>query len=326
MGATHLPEMTISYDEISRYDPDVMLPPEAEFLSEYTVACELGRRAAEESSVAFVAICRNAMPFLPLTLVRVETLSRLFGESKTFIYENDSTDDTKEFLSEWQDGVKKIAELNNFDRPHLCGTKLPSRTVALAEYRSRCQEWVESQSTDFVIVFDTDPWGGFSVDGVMNSIGHMTSSCPAASCMASYSWCQWGPPVASRVGNYHYDGWACRWNYWRERHDMAWFHSWHPPVGSPPVRMNSAFGQLAVYRTHNYLRGVYLGEEDCEHVSFHKSIGGDLYLNPSSRCVSFWIPEGVRSQCGRTEGDRLCEDVHEDVAGGDANQNNSSNA
>ena len=68
---------------------------------------------------------------------------------------------------------------------------------------------------------------------------------------------------------------------------MVWFHLWHPPVGSPPVRFNSAFGQLAVYRAGHYMAGKYDGG-DCEHVAFHKSLGGDFFLNPSMRVVSFW--------------------------------------
>ena len=58
-----------------------------------------------------------------------------------------------------------------------------------------------------------------------------------------------------------------------------------------PVRFNSAFGQLAVYRHESYLAGTYSGE-DCEHVCLHRTMPGEVYLNPSSRCVSFWVPNG----------------------------------
>jgi hypothetical protein len=106
----------------------------------------------------------------------------------------------------------------------------------------------------------------------------------------------------------HYDAFACRWNHWRQR-DQQWFHHWHPPVGSPPVEVNSAFGQLAIYDGLRFLQGRYDGS-DCEHVTFHRSIqaaasqeDGDYYhgpggtrmaLNPSMRCVSFWIPDEVK--------------------------------
>ena len=206
--------------------------------------------------------------------------------------------------------------MSNLGRPHLNNTIEPVRTVALAEYRNKCRAWVESQATeyDYVVVFDTDPWGGFSVRGLLNTIGHLeTREYGAASGMAAYSWCEFSPEVPS-----HYDAFACRWTGWKRRVDMRWFHMWHPPVGSPPVRMNSAFGQMAVYRASHYLAGEYAGHDDCEHVSFHRSLPGTLYLNPSMRCVSFWSPGMEPANGIEEEGRDLHSDVRSDVVGRDA--------
>jgi hypothetical protein len=143
---------------------------------------------------------------------------------------------------------------------------------------------------EYVIVVDTDPWGGWSVDGVMTSIAHMGWDRSWYG-LASYSWCEMnvgGQPFAA-----HYDAFAARLGGWQRR-DQQWFHHWHPRVGGPPIEFHSAFGQLAVYRADAYLRGKYSGE-DCEHVAFARSIKQPdtrLGLNPSSRCVSFWVPRG----------------------------------
>jgi hypothetical protein len=126
--------------------------------------------------------------------------------------------------------------------------------------------------------------------------------------LASYSWAEWGPPITTQNVVVHYDAFAARMNHWRQR-DQNWFHFWHPPVGGDPVEFRSAFGQLAIYRGYRYLQGRYSGE-DCEHVCFHRSIEeaarndlGDYYvgvshtrlaINPSMRCVSFWIPEEMK--------------------------------
>jgi hypothetical protein len=314
---------TITLREIENRRPDVLLPPDSEFANYYSEFEEIGRSQAKSLKVAFVAICRNAMPFLPFTLDMVRQAGECFSDYDCFVFENDSTDGTKDFLA--QSGVSYIMGDNG--RPHLNSTKHESRTMALAEYRNNCRRWVDGHSTDFdyVVVFDTDPWGGFSVGGVMNTIGRMETSGSSISAMASYSWCEWGPPVWARPTICHYDAWACRWTGWQERQDMLWFHLWHPPVGSPPVKMNSAFGQLAVYREKNYLRGVYSGG-DCEHVAFHRTMGGDLYLNPSMRCVSFWIPEGARMPNGSTEGDGLHDDVHDSVDERDADSSDIADA
>lgn len=313
---------TITLKELTSHDVDVVLPPDPEFADEYRRRVMLGKQAAKFRSVAFVAICRNAMPFLPFTLKRVEQAASMFRHAWTFIFENDSTDETKDFLAHWKSsGPERFVEMRNNGRPHLNFTKEDARTNALAEYRNQCRLWVaEKTSADYVVVFDTDPWGGFSVDGIANTMGHLEdfTKYQRASGFASYSWCEWGRPIWPQPTVVQYDAWAARWNYWQERKDMIWFHLWHPPVGSPPVRFNSAFGQLAVYRAKDYIQGVYAGG-DCEHVNFHKSLRGDLFLNPSSRVVSFWVTDDERQE---SEGGRLHGDLHANVAGGNADQDN----
>ena len=296
---------TVTLDEIERHHPDVLLPPDPEFAEDYARAVEHGRERAKDATVAFVAICRNAMPWLPRTLALVEQTGAMFKSWDAFIFENDSTDGTKEALAEWSDGHQRTVSLNENGRPHLNFTTAPVRTVALAEYRTECQWFVRHGETpDYVIVFDTDPWGGWSVDGVATSVHHMSVDSSLYG-LASYSWGEWGPPITSQPMAVHYDAFAARLNHWRQR-DQQWFHHWHPPVGAPPVEVNSAFGQMAIYRGRSYISGTYDGS-DCEHVTFHRSIAeravldpGDYYhgpdhtrmaLNPSMRCVSFWLPD-----------------------------------
>lgn len=276
--------------DILAHDPDLLLPPDPEFVDDYHENVEYGRRAAKNKSATFVAICRNAMPFLPRTLALLEETASMFGWWSAYIYENDSVDGTQEALLDWQNGWQRNVSLHINGRPHLNGTIETLRTEALAEYRSACQSWVgRGPGVDYVIVFDTDPWGGWSADGVATSVALMERD-PSWYAMASYSWAETRDKFPI-----HYDAFAARLNHWRRR-DQNWFHHWHPPVGGPPVEFCSAFGQLAVYDAEYYALGKY-GGADCEHVTFHRSIMertrncSRLGLNPSSRCVSFWTPD-----------------------------------
>lgn len=326
-----MPSMT--YAEIDAMHPDVLLPPAPEFAKRYSDRVEFGRRSAKGLKVAFLAICRNAMPWLPMTMSHVEATGSCFGDWQAFIFENDSTDGTKDELSrlcKHFDGRLRCEMIDN-GRPHLNFTKDADRTIALAEYRNRCVAWAREHCSDYdyAIVYDTDPWGGWSVDGVLNTIGYLEDHGNVvdgdqpgrwafAAGMGAYSWCQWGPPVWAQPTVCQYDGWACRWT-WESEHqpwpyNPIWFHLWHPPVGSPPVKMNSCFGQLGVYRMKNYLQGVYRGG-DCEHVAHWRSCGGDCYLNPSQRVVSFWIPNDAETDVGERGG--MHRDVHQDVVSGD---------
>lgn len=284
---------TVTLDDVVSHDPDTLLPPDEEFAAEYDSRVAAGEEAASKLDVCFTAICRNAMPWLPLTLDRVAKTASKFRSAKVFVFENDSQDGTDEFLRQaaTENDWLEVKSTRN-GRPHLNYTKSSERTVALAEYRNACREWVAEHcgSTDITVVFDTDPWGGWSIGGVMNTIGHLVDPAyESAAGMAAYSWCEWEMPHWFRREPCHYDAFACRWTWWREHLDMRWFHLWHPPVGSPPVRVNSAFGQLGVYRTRNYVLGRYEGG-DCEHVSHWKTCGGGCFLNPSQRVVSFWVP------------------------------------
>jgi hypothetical protein len=281
--------ITITQEEIDRHRPDFLLPPAEEFANDYLSNAERGRALAAQSSVALVAICRNAMPWLPSTLELVERTGERFASWVGYIYENDSSDDTKEVLLSWADGKQKCVSVQDNGRPHLNNTTAPVRTHALAEYRSACQEFVRllNPTPDYVIVYDTDPWGGWSIDGIMTSLAHLEAD-KSFYGMAAYSWCEFGNKIAA-----HYDAFAARINHWKQR-DQNWFHLWHPPVGSPPVEFRSAFGQLAIYRSGAFLSGQYTGE-DCEHVTFHRSIrSGRLGLNPSMRVCSFWVPDAAQ--------------------------------
>jgi hypothetical protein len=290
---------------------------EPEFDETHRMHVSTGYAVAQRSSIAFVAICRNAMPFLPMTLARVKQTGEMFADWKCFIYENDSTDGTKEYLA-GLDGDKHVTvrSVNN-GRPHLNYTKIDDRTIPLAEYRNACRDWCRENAADFdyAIVLDADPWAGWSVGGVANTLGWLDGMSSAAG-MGAYSWAVWGPPMFPQPIVAHYDAWACRWNWWEERQNMLWFHLWHPPVGSPPVRMNSCFGQLGVYDMWHYLKGEYRGG-DCEHVHHWRTCGGDCFLNPSQRVVSFWIPDPSEEEA---KDGGLPGDLQEDVAGRNADQ------
>jgi hypothetical protein len=281
----------IMLEDIERHAPDVLLPPDPEFAEDYAQAVAFGRECAARSRIAFVFLARNSMPWLPRTLDLIEETGAMFKLWSAFAMENDSEDATKDVLAAWADGQQRQASLNSYKRPHLSHTMTQERTVALAEYRNACRQWVQDgEPVDLVCVLDSDSWGGWSVDGVATSVAHITREDWWG--LASYSWCEMNTAIGPFAAGY--DAWACRWTWWNQRsHD--WFHHLHLPVGSRPVEMNSAFGQLAVYRADAYLRGRYSGET-CEHVPYHKSIAehpetrGRFGLNPSSRVTSFWVP------------------------------------
>lgn len=281
---------------------------EPAYQSQYDKYVAIGREVAARSSVCFLAIARNAMPFVENTLVLLDEAAGCFSEAKFYVYENDSTDGTTEILGRYAESRPWAThEHATLHRPDFRGFE-EDRTIALAEYRNRCRRWAieNAPKADYVVVLDADPMGGFSPEGILNSIGWLeeygTEQCrrlmPGGMASASII-------VAPHPDNpesfmiAQYDAWAARLNWWEDRRQHRWFHELLPPVGSEPIPMNSAFGGLAVYRAQAfYETGVEYVGGDCEHVSLHKTMrraGYQMFLNPGCRYAAV-LPHGVATQ------------------------------
>jgi muconolactone delta-isomerase len=267
---------------------------EVDYVDSYKEHVEYGRVEARRQKLAIVSICRNAMPHLTNTLRLVDELAGLWRDCSYYIYENDSADETAAVLDDFAIRQWVTVEHDTLGGEDARGFE-PERTARLAKCRTRCQEWVRNHAADagYVLVLDADPQGGFSVDGVLNSLGWFCQMLgesfhrrqPGA--MASYSLFmrEESPGV---FGAAQYDAWAARPNHWEDDRQMAWFHLFLPPVGSHPISMNSAFGGLCLYSREAFLAGTYEGG-DCEHVLMHRSMqraGYQLFLNPGSRYVA----------------------------------------
>ena len=281
-----------------RYRPGMKISrPEdfwdVDYIDSYKEHVEFGRVEARRQKLAIVAICRNAMPYLRNTLALVDELAGMWRDCSLYVFENDSTDETADVLDDFAIRQWVTIEHDTLGGEDSRGFE-PERTVRLAKCRTRCQDWVRRNAADasYVMVLDTDPHGGFSVDGVLNSLGWFCEMLgesfhrrePGA--MASHS--LFVRKEEAGYGIASYDAWAARLSWWEDRREHAWFHLLMPPVGSSPIPMNSAFGGLCLYRRDAYLAGVYEGG-DCEHVPFHKAMqkaGYQLFLNPGSRYVA----------------------------------------
>lgn len=285
--------------------PPHLVYPLPAFAESFHARVREGMTVWSRSRVAVVGLARNCAVRLAENLGRLEQLTLNAIGWQLHIETNDNADETVQVLSDYCGKHQQAT----FAAQTLCRQQFSTefsgpRTIALAEYRDACQRWVRecAADADFVVVIDWDQWGGWSTTGVLNGLGWLVEL-PCAYGMASVSLMQMPVIASDREGNVHqraewmhYDAWAMRLNaYWDDYTNGCggWKHHWLPSIGSPPVKVCSAFGGLAIYRTEAYLAGTYDGVNDCEHVPFHESIakatGQHLYLNPSQRCVMHWM-------------------------------------
>jgi hypothetical protein len=253
----------------------------------------VGVDAWADADVAIVGLARNCGPWLNANLIRLLLLVRDCRSWRLHVETNDNTDDTETVLANFCNAHPQATfNTQTLNRQQFSAEFAGPRTVALAEYRTACQEWVRQHCPDstYTLVIDWDSWGGWSHAGVMHGVGSLATIEDAYG-MASVSIMEYGPTKSWL----HYDCWALRLNSSWDDYTAGlggWKHHWVPPVGSPPIPVCSAFGGLAIYETQAYLAGTYDGS-DCEHVPFHASIaqrtGHRLYLDPAMRSVMSWL-------------------------------------
>lgn len=287
--------------------PKNLLLPVPPFESAYADKAAAGDDELRRSSVAIVGLARNCADPLQANLERAAMLGAACKSWRLHVETNDNEDATDQVLADFAREYRQATFTSRrLGRPQFSAEFAGPRTVALAEYRTACQQWVRecAADADYVMVVDFDAWGGWLHQGVANGIGWLLEL-PDAYGMASVSLMQHPAYETDNEGKsrpidvwLHYDAWALRLNSVWDDYTAGvggWKHHWLPPVGSPPVPVCSAMGGLCIYRTAAYLAGTYDGT-DCEHVPFHASVAGatgqQLYLNPSQRCVMRWETHG----------------------------------
>jgi hypothetical protein len=294
--------------------PDhLVYPPEA-LAEAFKDAVRAGEDRLRESSVAFVGLARNCATHLHGNLLRLVELSRHCRDWRLHIETNDNNDETTQVLADFCNAHRRATFADQrLGREQFTAEFAGRRTIALAEYRTACQRWVQDAASDadYVVAIDWDAWGGWSHIGFMHGIGSLARTADAYG-MASVSMIQhptiaMGEDQKPHLTNawVHYDAWSYRLNdYWDDYTAGlgGWKHQHLPAVGSRPFPVCSAFGGLAIYETAAYLGGTYDGATDCEHVAFHRSIaeiaGQRLYMNPSMRTVMHWMEQDDGGQHG----------------------------
>lgn len=245
-----------------------------------------------------IVICGTARNIENRIEAFVETFSKSFAdfvEIQFLILESFSTDDTVNNLKAYQ------AKHSNFrfEQDKNISENEIRRTVRIASARSELQRIVreEYQDFDFVVMAD--------MDGV-------NSNLTKRGVLSCWKWADWDVMTANQPLRY-YDIWALRARNWSEtdcwqefeglrnllgdrkaRHIAVTSKMKIIPTFRSPIKVESAFGGLAIYTRSAFLSGLYKGAnnsggEVCEHVEFHRTIsskGFNIFINPAMVNIS----------------------------------------
>lgn len=256
-----------------------------EFIDSYNDKINSGKQYCTQLNIAIVGLARNIDVVLSNSLKILDDLSLNFKNYQFVIYENDSIDNTKQILLNWSNNnLKKHIISENLGANHPTNSVKDSlRTLALSSYRNKCKNYIKDNlsNIDYVIVCDLD-FCGFDKNSIFNSFGWLKEGYFDAMVGNAYF-------INEHTKNriiHNYDSWAFRLNWWEDYQSfMPWFMFWIPFIGTSPIKVNSAFGGIGIYKANQYFSVDYDGY-DCEHVCFHKNLYNKyqtfrLGLNPS---------------------------------------------
>jgi hypothetical protein len=263
----------------------------------YERTVKQGYEVMKTKKVVFAGLLQNAMQILPDLVKRFDYIKSFFAECHLVIFENDSKDNTREFITAW---AKKSPNVHIVICPENIecrlrevsavqhGTFTQKRMQKMANFRNRLLYHIREKFSTFdcVAFMDLDIRGPISMDGMAHSFGCYdrwdTISAYGINGIALSA----GVPM-------YYDFIA----YKDSNLDMnenkldaigIGLKTCLLPVGHDLVKVTSAFAGLAFYKMNVIMQCNYTPIDNnyvCEHVIFHQNMirhGFDrIFINPN---------------------------------------------
>jgi hypothetical protein len=283
--------------------PDEYFPIQKELEKDFISKVETGKTDAKNLKVLFCATCKDVALHIRRTLNLVIETGEMFGEYDIFLYENNSKDETVEIIQkEYSDKVILNTEVlpdSSYNRSEI---SFYERCQFIARARNNYVDYINQNSHkyDYVFVFDTDLEGGWSKDGILNSIYYLQND--RYDCMTSY--CIVSGYENKPLEDTHFFGWLMFDSYafrFKDTQgfptDLLSYNKIKCEKGSPPIEVDSNFNGLAIYKPYCFKDVFYSvlnydqdWATDIDHVTIHammRNKGINIYLNPSMiTCVS----------------------------------------
>jgi hypothetical protein len=250
------------------------------------------RTPIEKSKILLTGPVRNVASKIEQEVENLLASFANFNETKCFVIESDSTDNTVKKLEELS---QKIANFSFISMGQL-SSKYPRRTDRIAFCRNAAIDAVASNPA----LADIDYIAMADMDG-MNSL---VTPEKIAECWTVEQ--EWDVITANQLGEY-YDIWALRHPDWSPNDCWQQKTALEPVIGrhfaenlaitakqvvlDPSVgliEVDSAFGGLAIYRRSAFLAGRYAGTDKrsgfdvADHIPFHEDLraqGYKIYIN-----------------------------------------------
>lgn len=243
----------------------------------------LGKELATKSKILFCGIARNVENTLQNNINRAQYLGKYFNQYDIFIYENDSTDETKTILAKSNINYKSETRTDS-DYRNQKGDNHYYRCCSLSSCRNEYIKYARNFCSDFdyICVIDWDIYG-WSYKGFFDSIYRLNND-PKLASISAYGVLSEptnNQSLENKINNLlMYDTFAFR--------PLGFYkHSWllRPSANfyktDRPVIVRSNFNGIAIYRrvliNFNYSVKIANGLVDCDHVTINDELSKHGY-------------------------------------------------
>lgn len=266
------------------FDEDCVIIKNKNKQFEYEQRIDKGFLKMRETKIIFTGLVHNLEHIVALTVHRLQHIGQFFNDYAIVIYENNSTDKTKDILAKLDENprIHIISEDLQFVKSAvLYGSQNNRRFQLMAQYRNKCLQYIREMSDEYDVVgvVDMDLEGGISLEGVADSISYDTWDMIACNGRNRYNGLYYDMLAfksiqGNRIKNFSgLESGLCI-----DRYKLRF------EKGDSLVKVKSAFGGMAIYKTQVYLSSIYSGK-DCEHVTYHEEMikkgYSELFINPN---------------------------------------------
>ncbi len=265
-----------------------------------------GKKLCKDKKIFFCGIIRNGEESLERNILRCRQTAKCFDDFKIFIYENDSTDKTKDILNSYKNEKLNFVSETRQDKDYIDKVETKEdpfhyhRCCVLADCRNKYVDYILenkiNEEYDYICVIDFDIAGGWSYEGFYHSIYLLESQENIAATTAYGVVADPSQSLDLEDVNHKkywmYDTFAFRPINLKHRihkNFTAKFNMINFNRGEDAIEVQSNFNGLGIYKS-KYFKHKYKAQQwehgfvDPDHVHFHENIrkdGGRILLNPS---------------------------------------------
>lgn len=249
-----------------------------------------GRNHASQSSIVICGLARDIRKKLEMNIPRIEHIGKQFRKYTIIIFENDSTDGSRDVLKKWSNRNPNVVLLQCCDEGDCdCRLNKPlsyakgilslDRIERMAAFRNRYLSYVKQNhlNDDYMLVADLDLEGVCSLNGLFHSLTFLLNE---FDCIAMNGRC--AVPGTLGTSTMAYDSLA-----YLHKNDTPKTKITHSQLVSKLTQMNydisttpnntitpvsSAFNGMALYNIPSLGSSEYISVGNCEHIGFHSGL------------------------------------------------------